>query len=634
MAKYEILSKLMESIPSSAKITETCFEGANIVLYSENKDFVLNSKDLVREIVNKIKKRVEIRPDPKILLDQEDAANIIKKSVPEEASLKDVWFDSDRSIVILEAEKPGFVIGRSGDIINQIRNQTLWIPFVRRAPAIKSDLVRNIRYTIFSNSAYRRKFMDSIGKKIYGKPIKKENYWIRLSCLGGFREVGRSCLLLQTPDSRVMLDCGINVASETEGFPYFDAPELNIEALDAVVISHPHLDHCGLVPLLFKYGYKGPVYCSEPTRDIMTLLQLDYIDVNQREGKKVIYDSRDIKEMVKHAMCLPFDEVTDITHDVRLTLHNSGHVLGASLVHFNIGDGYHNVIYTGDFKFNKTKMLEPARTEFQRAETLIMEATYGAKTDIYPPLKECEDHLIKLVNEAIDGKGKVLIPVLGVGRAQELMLIVEEAYRTGKLRGEFPIYVDGMVWDVTAISTTYPEFMNQDIRRLVFQQDNNPFLSQCFRKVGSQQEREQIINGSVPCLILATSGMLTGGASVEYFRGLAENPNNRIVFVSFQGQGSLGRRVQSGEKTIKLEARKGGVEVIQVKMHVDTIEGFSGHSNREELINFIRKITPSPKRIIVGHGESSKCLDLAGTIHKLLRVETQAPRNLDALRIR
>jgi len=205
MVKYDILSKVKEGIPGTVELSDIMFEGANIILYSKDKKFVLNSRDTIRNIVNTIKKRVEVRPDPSIHINETDAQNIIKELVPKEAGLKDIWFDDARSVVLLEADNPGAVIGFKGDIIRSIREKTFWVPFVRRAPAIKSDIVKTIRYTLYKNSDYRRKMLHSIGKKIYGQQIDKKKYWIRLSCLGGAREVGRSCFLLQTPDSRVML---------------------------------------------------------------------------------------------------------------------------------------------------------------------------------------------------------------------------------------------------------------------------------------------------------------------------------------------------------------------------------------------------------------------------------------------
>jgi predicted metal-dependent RNase len=365
----------------------------------------------------------------------------------------------------------------------------------------------------------------------------------------------------------------------------------------------------------------------------MTLLQLDYVDVVQREGRKPDYTSKEIKEMVKNSITLDFDEVTDIAADVRLTLHNAGHVLGSSMIHFNIGEGFHNFLYTGDFKYNRTKLLEPALTTFQRLETLMMESTYGAAEDVQPSRQECEEFLINTIKDKIDKKGKVLVPVLGVGRAQDIMLIIEEAVREGKLP-EIPVYVDGMVWDVTAIHTTYPEFMNRDVKKQIFGQDKNPFVSNIFTRVGSQDERAELIASKKPCLVLATSGMLTGGASVEYFRNFAPNKKNAVIFVSYQGEGSLGRRVQRGEKQVPIETFGGKVEMTEIALDVFSVEGLSGHSDRNQLIGFVKKLEPKPRKIIMVHGESNKCLDMASTLHKTIRVETSAPRNLDALRIR
>ncbi|MAF51351.1 MAG: hypothetical protein CMH64_04650 [Nanoarchaeota archaeon] len=199
---------------------------------------------------------------------------------------------------------------------------------------------------------------------------------------------------------------------------------------------------------------------------------------------------------------------------------------------------------------------------------------------------------------------------------------------------DIPIYVQGMVWDVTAIHTAYPDFLNNDVKKAIFHQDHNPFLSPIFKKVGSTKERKQILEEKGPCVILATSGMLTGGASVEFFKGMAENPKNTIIFVSYLGEGSLGRRVQSGEKQFTLDDETGKPRRLEVKMEVTTIDGLSGHASRTELTKFIYNLDPRPRKVIIVHGENSRCLDLASTIHKMGRIETNAPKNLEAVRIR
>ena len=628
----DITKEIIKNLPEN-KISDVNFEGANIVLYTKDKDFFLNNSGMIKRIVDDIKKRVELRPDPSITMEMEEAEKIIRSLIPEEAGIDQVIFDPQRSRVIIEAEKPGLAIGKQGATLRDIRTQTLWVPLIRRKPAIRSKLIENIRSVLYQHSDYRRKFLDKVGHRIYdGWRREKKNEWIRLTYLGSGRQVGRSCIFLQTPESRVLLDCGINVASADKPYPYLDAPEFDINELDAVILSHAHIDHCGFIPYLFKFGYKGPVYCTEPTRDVSALLMLDYIKIQRAEGQEPIYSSEDIKEMVKHTTTLEYDEVSDITPDVRITLYNAGHILGSAMVHLHIGNGLHNILYSGDQKYGKTLLLEPAVTMFPRLETLMLEATYGGKENIMPHRQETDEELMNIIKETIARNGKVLIPTLGVGRAQEVMLAIEAMVREGRME-PVPVHIDGMVWDVTAIHTAYPEYLNNSIRKLIFHKDQNPFLHEIFKRVGSQKERMGIIENEGACVVLATSGMLTGGPSVEYLKHLCDNPKNAMGFVNYQGEGSMGRRIQLGEREFTF-SDGGRQEMLQIKMQVHTVEGFSGHSSRNQLMNFVAKCEPRPKKVIVNHGENSRCLDLASSIHKGFRVETVAPRNLETVRVK
>jgi hypothetical protein len=628
----EIIKEIMQNF-SEEQISAVNFEGANIVLYTKEKDFFLDNNGVIKKIVDDIKKRVELRPDPAITMDVEKAEKEIKKIIPEEAGIDDIIFDPQRSRVIIETEKPGLAIGKQGSILREIRERTLWVPLIRRKPAIKSKIIENIRAVLYQNSDYRRKFLDKVGHRIYdGWLREKKNEWIRVSYLGGGRQVGRSCLFLQTPESRILLDCGINVASDEKAYPYLEAPEFDINQLDAVIVTHSHLDHSGFVPYLFKFGYRGPVYCTEPTRDVMALLALDFIKIQRSEGKDPIYDTDDIKEMVKHTITLDYEEVSDVTPDVRITLYNAGHILGSSMVHMHIGNGLHNLLYTGDMKYGKTMLLEPAVTHFPRLETLMIEATYGGKENVLPPRHKPEEECKEIIKQTIKRGGKVLIPVLGTGRAQEVMVLIESMVRRGLL-DKIPVYIDGLVWDITAIHTAYPEYLNNVVRKLIFHKDQNPFLSDIFKRVGSQKERMQVIEEEGPCVVIATSGMLVGGPSVEYLKHFADNHKNSMMFVCYQGEGSLGRRIQKGEKEFNLGSTA-KPEMLNIKLEVHTIEGFTGHSGRNELMNFVSRCEPRPKKIIVNHGENSKCLDLASSLHKSYRVETNAPRCLETVRIR
>ena len=400
----DILKEILKEIPENVNISSALFEGANIVLYTKTRDFFLDNNGIIRNIVNKVKKRIEVRIDPSMTIDEDNAKEAILNILSKEAGETNIIFDPQRSQVVIETEKPGLVIGKSGEILKEIKHKTLWTPIVKRIPAIRSKLIENVRQVLYENNDYRKTFLNKVGERIYqGWDQSKKECWIRVSFLGGARQVGRSCLLLQTPDSKVLLDCGTNIAtSGRDAYPYFDIPEFNLNALDAVIISHPHLDHIGLAPYLYKMGYRGPIYFTAPTRDVGALLCLDYIGVAFKEAKKALYTASDVKEMVKHAIWLDYEEVCDITPDIRITFYNAGHTIGSAMVHLHIGNGLHNFLYTGDTKYARTKLLEAAVTKFPRLETMTLESTYGGKDNVQPSREECEAQLTEVIKRTVE----------------------------------------------------------------------------------------------------------------------------------------------------------------------------------------------------------------------------------------
>jgi uncharacterized protein len=628
----DILKTIKEELPKV--ISDATFEGANIVLYTDDKEFIKNGEQKIKEVVSKIKKRIDLRADKKILLSEAETEKTIRALVPEEANITNIIFDVQRSVVIIEAKKPGLVIGKQGSILADVKKSTFWLASVRRSPSLPSKITEKIRSVLYANNTYRRKFLNDIGKKIYKEwTSEKMDMWVRLTYLGGGRQVGRSCLLLQTPNSKVLLDCGINPAmlEGSERFPYMDVSEIgDLNSIDAIILSHAHTDHSALIPYLYKMGYKGPVYMTEPTRDIASLLALDFIGVAYKKAESPLYKAEDIKEMVRHSISPSYGEVTDITPDIRITLYNAGHVLGSAQVHINIGNGLHNFVYSGDTKYGRTRLLDAAENRFPRVESLQLEATYGGKDNILPPRRDTENIFIDLAKKTIERGGKILIPELGLGHAQETMLRIEQSIRTGELPN-VPVYIDGMIWDINAIHTAYPDFLSSTVRTQILQ-DNNPFTSDIFKRIGSPTERKEVIEGG-PCIVVATSGMLVGGASVEYFRNFADNPKNLLVFGCFQGAGSLGRQIQEGNKNVNL-GKDYGNEIIPVNLQIETLNGLSSHSGRNELMQYVSRMNPRPKKIIINHGEPSRCLDLASSIHRAQKVETIVPRNLETVRLK
>ncbi|MFW9913650.1 MAG: beta-CASP ribonuclease aCPSF1 [Candidatus Thorarchaeota archaeon] len=627
----DIRESVKKALPRSAAVTSVEFEGPEIAIYSKAPKILLDDGDKIKALARKMRKRLVVRSAPEVRIDHEEAEEAIRNLVPADAEITSIDFDISRGEVIIEAQKPGLVIGRSGSTLREITRRTFWRPSVMRTPPIESKLIKQIRYIVQSEAAYRNKIFRDIGRRIHRPPLLN-NGWIRLTAFGGFKEVGRQSMFLQTSESNILIECGVNVGTPSKAYPRLDMPEFNLDELDAVIITHAHLDHCGMVPFLYKYGYRGPVYMTAPTLNLATLLQLDYLDVAEREGKLRPYRDRDVKEAILHTVTLNYGEVTDIAPDVRLTLHNAGHILGSAIVHLHIGDGQYNLAYTGDFKFGRTRLLEPATFTFPRLETLIVESTYGHPTDKMPPRQEVERKFASIIKKTIERGGKVLIPVLAVGRAQEIMLVLEDLV-TKKRIPKIPVYIEGMIAQATAIHTTHPEALSKKIREMIFHQGINPFLNEIFVQVDSHEQREEIVEGE-PCVIMATSGMLAGGPSVEYFRLLAPDEKNTLCFVSYQSPQTLGSRIQKGWKEIPMRNRDGQQVMVPVHLEVATVEGFSGHSDRKQILNFVKRVNPSPERVLTCHGEATKCLNLASTIHKALNIDTKALSVTESIKLR
>ncbi|MEM5793233.1 MAG: beta-CASP ribonuclease aCPSF1 [Candidatus Aenigmatarchaeota archaeon] len=620
----EIIEKVKSSLPEGL-VDKVDLEGCEIVIYTKDKLFFLEASEQVKDVVNQLKKRIEVRPDISLCLPTEIAEKKIREIIPEEAGIKEIKFQPDRSIVIINAEKPGIVIGRGGESFKRIKEETLWVPRIERTPEIHSTVVKSIRQLLYTETVWRKKFLKKVGESIFSDRTTNRD-WIRLTFLGGFREVGRSCILVETPKSKLLVDCGVNVGgNESSNYPYLQVKEFDPKEIDAIIISHPHLDHVGMAPYLYEYGFEGPIYLTQPSLDLSTMLCLDYIDVLRKNGVNPPYTAKGIKEMVRHSITLDYNEVSDVGPDVRLTFQQAGHLLGSSIVHLHVGQGLHNIVYTGDIKFCPTRMFDPSFTDFQRVETLIIESTYGGSEDRMPSRRESEQQLLNIINKTIERKGKVVIPSFAVGRAQEIMCILSES------GFENNVYIDGMIWDATAIHTAYPEYLSRRLERKIMQGEN-PFVNDIFKKITTQDERQKAWEDE-PCVIISTSGMLSGGPVMEHIKMLGEDKRNTLIFVGYQGEGTLGRRVQKGWKEIPVNIN-GKQSIIKLEMEVYTIDGLSGHSDRTQLMNFISRLKTRPERIITCHGENNKALSFARTLHKVFRLETLAPKNLETVRLR
>ena len=628
------MATILTSIPKDANVTKIDYEGPRIALYTDKPRFLMENNEIISNLVNQIKKRIVIRTDEKIRKSEEDARKILDSVVPSDAGLEATFFDTATGEVSIEVKRP-WLCQRNAQEFNhaEVTEQTGWKLRVRKSTTKPSNTIKTINYQLKLSSSERAKQLKTVGEEIF-RPRLVQKSEVSLLTLGGFGQVGRSCMLLTTPDSKVLIDCGINPGARTpsEAFPRLDWANISLDELDAIVIGHAHLDHTGFLPVLTKYGYKGPIYCTEPTLPMMNLIQLDAIKVAGAQGRTPMYAERDVHQIMRQTIGLSYGTVTDISPDIKLVLANAGHILGSASCHFHIGNGDHNFVYSGDIKYGKSMLLESADTRFPRVETLLVESTYGAKEDIQPTREEVESAFIKSVNEILKGGGKVLIPIPAVGRAQELMMVIDKYMKSGQLT-ESPVFMEGMIQEATAIHEAHPEYLERSLKQKILETDDNPFDSEYFTNIEHADGRDEPLREDSPCIVIATSGMLEGGPVLEYFRNFAPNPKNKILFVSYQVNGTLGRRVMDGARQVTIMGRDGKVEVVTINAGTEKLEGFSGHSDYNQLMSYVQRLRPKLRRVLVNHGERRKSQNLSSAINRMYRVTTHYPQVQEAIKL-
>ena len=629
-----IMATILKSIPKEANVTRIDYEGPRIALYTKTPKFLMENNTLIASLVNEIKKRIVVRTDESIRKNVDDAKKILSENVPKEASLQGVFFDTTTGEVSIEVKRP-WLCQRNVEEFNHavMAEKTGWKIRVRKSTTKPSNTIQSINYQLKISAAERAKHLKQVGEQIF-RPRLVQKSEVSLLTLGGFGQVGRSCMLMTTPDSKILIDCGVNPGAHnpSEAFPRLDWANITLDELDAVVIGHAHFDHTGFLPVLLKYGYKGPIYCTEPTLPMMNLIQLDSIKVATAQGKLPLYSERDVFQVMRQATTLRYGTVTDISPDVKLVLSNAGHILGSATCHFHIGNGDHNFVYSGDIKYGKSMLLESAYTNYPRVETLLIESTYGAKEDIQPSRQEVETAFIASVNSVLKEGGKVLIPIPAVGRAQELMMVIDQYMKSGQLT-EAPVFMEGMIQEATAIHEAYPEYLARELRQKILETDDNPFDSEYFTNIEHSDAREEPLREESPCIIIATSGMLEGGPVIEYLRNVAPDKKNKILFVSYQVNGTLGRRVMDGARQVSLIGKNGKVEVVSINCGIERLEGFSGHSDYNQLMSFVQRLRPKLRRVLVNHGERRKSENLSMSIRRMYRVSTHYPQIQEAIKL-
>jgi KH/beta-lactamase-domain protein len=611
-----IMAVILQSLPQESGLTKIEYEGPRIALYSKNPGYLMQNSQLVSNMVNTIKKRIVIRTDESIRKPKNESAKIISETIPKEVGVAGTFFDAVLGEAVLFVKKPWMLAQVGEDFDNiELAEKTGWKVRIRKAPQNIAPIEALYR-TLDETVDERTRFYREVGDKIFRDKLNGSAE-ASLMTLGGFAEVGRSCILLITPESKVLLDCGLNLSAKNSlaAIPRFDVAGIGMEEIDAVVLSHAHMDHTGFLPALFKYGFTGPVYCTEPTLLLMGMLQRDYV---RRTADTALYSEKDINSAATHTITLTHAIVTDISPDVKLVLSNSGHILGSTSIHLHIGNGDHNLVYTGDMKFGRTIALENASWNFPRVETMIIESTYGGKEDIMCPREEAEARLASAISKTVSAGGHVLIPVPVVGISQEIILVLDRFMKGVQAQ----VLVEKAISEATAIYEAYPEFLSKEMRQRVLESEASQFGAQ-FSIVESE-----LLKSSEPSVILAPSSMLTGGPSVDYLKQIAGDPRNRLIMLSYQGVDTPGRAIQEGAHQITVKG-----ETTDLQCQVERIDGFGSHSDYNQAMEYVKRLRPKLRRVLVNHGERPKAQNLASSINKFFKIQTQHPLVQEAIKL-
>jgi metallo-beta-lactamase family protein len=452
---------------------------------------------------------------------------------------------------------------------------------------------------------------------------------VRAKFLGAAGSVTGSRHYLEIDDFKVLVDCGLFQGLKELRLLNWDKFLVNPEEIDAIVITHAHIDHTGYLPKLVKEGYSGPIYCTEATMELIKILLMDSAKLQEEEAKwaqkkgyskhedpQPLYKTEDVENVFPLIKIAAYGSELSIHPKVAVKFRNSGHILGASSVELTIhGDEQKKkIVFSGDLGRSEDPMLFPPEP-VEDTDILFIESTYGDRDN---PINHPMEEFANVINRAMDRGGCLLIPAFSVGRTQLLMYYLKNLIESGAIPN-VPVYMDSpMAYSVTKLHKQFFDYhkLNEfdlDDQHAVFDFKN-------FEYKRSQEESIQLNYIKKDAIIISASGMCTGGRIIHHLYNRVQNENDTLLFVGYQAEGTRGRRILDGDPKIKMF----GYEV-PVLCHVEKIEGLSAHADRSELIGWLRNFKEHPKNTFVIHGEKQSSENFANTIREVFNWNVYVP---------
>lgn len=445
---------------------------------------------------------------------------------------------------------------------------------------------------------------------------------LSVSFHGAVARTTGSAHLIRAGNKRILLDCGM-----IQGIPHHYNRNFSFEpkSIDDIILSHAHVDHSGRIPLMYKQGFEGNVYCTSATKDLVKVLLLDAVKISRIEMKKTrirgrrisldpLYVEKDVYNALKHFITVPYHQVKNIDRKISLKFIDAGHILGSAQVILDC-DGT-IITFTGDLGQNGMPLIRNP-DPIKKTHYLITESTYGNR--IHPPMGKAAQDLIKYAKHIHDEGGKLIIPAFAIGRTQTLVYFLNETFEKEEI-DKMPVYIDSpMAIDATEIYLRHPECFDKETMKLLKSGDN-PLMFPELSFSKTHRDSRRILTGWETCVVFAGSGMCTGGRILSHLINELPTRKSIVLLVGFQAKGTLGREIFEGAKSVKIYNKE-----IKIRAKIKSIGGFSAHADRRELIDHIAKIPKKPAKTFVVHGEAQQSLTFAANIRNTLRIWARVP---------